>query len=47
MIIWLMLFGEIIALYSEDDTLSINALRGQNAELLNVKVCGTYKLPYS
>jgi hypothetical protein len=32
-----MLFREIIAVYSEDHTTSINTLRGQNAELLTVK----------
>jgi hypothetical protein len=34
---WLMLFKEIIAVYSESDKLC-----GQNTELLNVKACATY-----
>jgi hypothetical protein len=37
-----MLFREIIAVYSENHTKPINTLRGQNAELLNVKVGGAY-----
>jgi hypothetical protein len=32
-----MLFKEIIAIYSENLTKPINALRGHNAELVNVK----------
>lgn len=35
-----MVFGKIIALYSENYTESINAIIEQIAELLNVKVCG-------
>jgi hypothetical protein len=42
MINWLMLFREIIAVYSEDHTKHVNALCGQNVELLNVKAGGTY-----
>jgi hypothetical protein len=34
---WLMLFREIIAVYSENHTRPINTLCGQNAELLIVK----------
>jgi hypothetical protein len=37
-----MLFREIIAVYSETHTKYINALFGQNAELLIVKTGGTY-----
>jgi hypothetical protein len=40
-----MLFREIIAAYSENYTKPINKLCGQNAELMNVKVGGIYKLP--
>jgi hypothetical protein len=36
-----MLFREIIAVHSENDTKSINTICGQNAELLNVKPGGT------
>jgi hypothetical protein len=38
-----MLFKEIIAVYSENHTKSINTLYRQNAELLDVKAGGTYK----
>jgi uracil DNA glycosylase len=41
-IIWLMLFREIIAVYFENHTETINTIRGQNAELLNVNVGGAY-----
>jgi hypothetical protein len=34
---WLMLFTEIIAIYSENHTKPINTFCGQNAKLLNVK----------
>jgi hypothetical protein len=37
-----MLFGEIIALYSANHTKPVNTLCSQNAELLIVKVGGTY-----
>ena len=37
-----MLYGEIIAVCSEIYTKHINALCGQNIELLNVKPGGTY-----
>jgi hypothetical protein len=37
-----MLFGEIIAVYSEIQMNIINTLRGQNAELQGVKENGTY-----
>jgi hypothetical protein len=37
-----MLFGEIIAIYSEYHTKPTNTLCGQNAELLNIKADGTY-----
>jgi hypothetical protein len=36
---------EIIAIYSENHTKSINTLCGQNAEILNIKVGGRYKIP--
>jgi hypothetical protein len=39
---WLILFRKIIAVYSENHTKSMNSLCGQNAELLIVKVGGTY-----
>jgi hypothetical protein len=42
MISWLILFGEIIAVYSENHTKPINALCGKNAELLNVEAGDTY-----
>jgi hypothetical protein len=38
---WLMLFKEIVDVYFENDTKSINTLCGQNEELLNVKVGST------
>jgi hypothetical protein len=41
-ITWLILFREIIPVYSENHMKPINTLCGQNAELLNVKVGGTY-----
>jgi hypothetical protein len=41
MINWLMLFKEIIAVYSENHMKLINTLCGQNADLLNVKAGGT------
>ena len=37
-----MLYGEIIAVYSEIHTKHINTLCGQNVELLNVNNGGTY-----
>jgi hypothetical protein len=39
---WLTLFKEIIAPYSKNHTKSVNALHGQNAELLDVKADGKY-----
>jgi len=39
-----MLYGEIIAVCSESHTKHINTLRGQNVELLNVKLA-VYKDP--
>jgi hypothetical protein len=39
---WLVLFKEIIAVYSENHTKHINTLCGQNAELLSVKADGTF-----
>jgi hypothetical protein len=39
---WLMLFKEIIAVYSENHMKPINALCVQNAELFIVEVDGTY-----
>jgi hypothetical protein len=39
---WLTLFREIIAIYCENYTKPVNTLRGQNAEVVNVKVSGTY-----
>jgi hypothetical protein len=38
----LMLFRETVAVYCENHMEHINALYGQNAEYLNVKVCGIY-----
>jgi hypothetical protein len=38
----LMLFREIIDVYSEKHAKPINTLYGLNAELLNVKAVGTY-----
>jgi hypothetical protein len=40
-----MLFKEIIAVYSEYHIKPFNALCGQNSEILNVKVRGTFMLP--
>ena len=37
-----MLYSEIIAVYSEIHTKHINTLCGENVELLNVKLDGTY-----
>jgi hypothetical protein len=37
-----MLYGEIIAVYSEIHTKHINSLCGQNVEFANVKPDGTY-----
>jgi hypothetical protein len=37
-----MLYREIIAVCSQIHTKPINTLCGQNVELLNVKLCGTY-----
>jgi hypothetical protein len=37
-----MVYREIIALYAQIHTKHINKLCGQNAELLNVKLGGTY-----
>jgi hypothetical protein len=37
---WLMLFKEIITVYSENHTKPINIHSRQNAELLNVKIGG-------
>jgi hypothetical protein len=39
---WLMLFNEIIAVYSRNRTKHMNALSAQNAEFLNVEVGGIY-----
>jgi hypothetical protein len=39
---WLMLFKEIIAVYSEEHMKHLNTLCGQYAELLNVKVGGAH-----
>jgi hypothetical protein len=41
-IILLMLFREIIAIYSENHMKPINTLCGQNVELVNVWAGGTY-----
>jgi hypothetical protein len=38
----LMLFADIISIYSGNHTKHVNTLCGQNAVLLNVKVSGTY-----
>jgi hypothetical protein len=38
----LLLFREIISVYSENRTKHVNTLCGQNAECFNVKVHGTY-----
>jgi len=37
-----MLYSEILAVWSEIHTKHINKLCGQNVELLNVKLGGTY-----
>jgi len=37
-----MVYREIIAVCSQIHTKHINTLCGQNVELLNVKLCGTY-----
>jgi hypothetical protein len=37
-----MVYREIIAVCSEIHTKRINTLCGQNVEILNVKLCGTY-----
>jgi hypothetical protein len=37
----LLLFGETVAVYSENRTDHVNALRGQNAERLHIKAGGT------
>jgi hypothetical protein len=39
---WLVLFGEIIAVYTENHTKHTNTLCGHNTEVLNVKGDGTY-----
>jgi hypothetical protein len=39
---WLMLFTEIIDIYSENHIKIINTLCGQSEELVNVKTCGIY-----
>jgi hypothetical protein len=44
---WLMLFKEIIAVYSENYTKPINTLRGQNAEVLIVQADGTYSYQWA
>jgi len=41
-----MLYREIIAAYFEIHTKHINTLRGQNVELLDVKLVGTESSPY-
>jgi hypothetical protein len=38
---WLMLFKEVIDVYSENNSKPINTHSEKNAELVNVKVCGT------
>jgi hypothetical protein len=38
-----MLFRNITAVYSENNTKPINTFYGKNAGLLNKKACGTYK----
>jgi hypothetical protein len=42
MINWLMLFREIIAVYTKDHTEPTNVLWRQNEELLNGRAGGTY-----
>jgi hypothetical protein len=41
---WLTLFKEIIAVYSQNHKVPVSrtTLCGENAELMNVKVCGAY-----
>jgi hypothetical protein len=41
---WLMLFREMIVIYSDNHTKLINTLCWQNAEILNVITGGAYKL---
>jgi hypothetical protein len=36
-VIWIILFSEIISVYSENHTKSVNMLGGQNVDLLSVK----------
>jgi hypothetical protein len=38
-----MFHKEITTLYSENNTIPINIICGQNAELVNVKTCGTHR----
>jgi hypothetical protein len=38
---WLMIFPEIIAVYSENYTLGINTLCGKNSKSFNMKAAGT------
>jgi hypothetical protein len=40
---WLMLFTEIIAVYSDNNTKHVSTLRGKNAVLLITKTGGIYK----
>jgi hypothetical protein len=42
-----MRFQEIIAVYSDNHMISINTLRGQNAELLIIKAGGTYSYQWA
>jgi hypothetical protein len=42
-----MLFGETVAVYCENHTEHPDTLRGQNAELLNIKAGGTYSYHYT
>jgi hypothetical protein len=44
---WLMLFKEIITVYSEDHTKPTDTLCGQNAEFLIVREGSTYDNPYT
>jgi hypothetical protein len=44
---WLMLFKEIIAVYSENHAKPINTLCGHNSELSNVKVAGACSKHYA
>jgi hypothetical protein len=39
---WLMLLREMIAVYYDNHTKHIHTLCGQNAEVMNVKLGGTY-----